>query len=223
MNLRKLNIAPRSLVCFGFFALLISAVGLFSLQQASKLREARELLQDNILPTLMAIADIKNDLLTIRLGNTSLRAAQTKESADSALKRVTEGRKDFEVHVKQLQPLLTTAKGLSTYEEMERDMQAYLAVHSRYLDAVAQKREDLITAMTQPSGEQTRAADVLAKDIATISQLAKTKMQDSDAAADDSYAQSREVIIAAIVIALAATLALATMFTRSLVVPIAKA
>jgi methyl-accepting chemotaxis protein len=223
MNLRKLNIAPRSLVCFGFFALLISAVGLFSLQQASKLREARELLQDNILPTLMAIADIKNDLLTIRLGNTSLRAAQTKESADSALKRVTEGRKDFEVHVKQLQPLLTTAKGLSTYEEMERDMQAYLAVHSRYLDAVAQKREDLITAMTQPSGEQTRAADVLAKDIATISQLAKTKMQDSDAAADDSYAQSRDVIIAAIVIALAATLALATMFTRSLVVPIAKA
>lgn len=223
MNLRKLNIAPRALVCFGFFALLISAVGLFSLQQASRLREARELLQNNILPTLMAIAEIKNDLLTIRLGNTSLRAAQTKESADRALKRVTEGRKDFEVHVRQLQPLLTTAKGLSTYEEMERDMQAYLAVHSRYLDAVAEKREDLITAMTQPSGEQTRAADVLAKDIATISQLAKAKMQDSDAAADDSYAQSRDVIIAAIVIALAATLALATMFTRSLVAPIAKA
>jgi methyl-accepting chemotaxis protein len=223
MNLRKLNIAPRALVCFGFFALLISAVGLFSLQQASRLREARELLQNNILPTLMAIAEIKNDLLTIRLGNTSLRAAQTKESADRALKRVTEGRKDFEVHVRQLQPLLTTAKGLSTYEEMERDMQAYLAVHSRYLNAVAEKREDLITAMTQPSGEQTRAADVLAKDIATISQLAKAKMQDSDAAADDSYAQSRDVIIAAIVIALAATLALATMFTRSLVAPIAKA
>lgn len=77
--------------------------------------------------------------------------------------------------------------------------------------------------MTQPSEEQTRAAEILSNDISTVSQLANVKMQDSDAAADESYAQSRNVIIAAILVALAATLALATLFTRSLVAPIAKA
>jgi methyl-accepting chemotaxis protein len=223
MTLRRLNIAPRSLICFGFFALLISAVGLFSLLQSSKLKDARDALQDNVLPTLLTIANIKNDLLTIRLGNTSLRAAQSAASNEAALKRVSQGRADLEKDAQSLKPLLITERGLNAYAEMARDMQAYLAVHARFLDAVAQKRDDVITALTEPSGEQTRAADTLAKDIATIAQLANEKMQASDTAAQESYEQARDVIIAAIVIALVATFALAALFTRSLVVPITKA
>ncbi|MEQ7918688.1 methyl-accepting chemotaxis protein [Xanthomonas sp. WHRI 1810A] len=223
MNLRSLNIAPRSLMCFGFFAVLITALGLFSLLQSSKLQDARQGLQDNVLPTLMVIADIKTDLLTIRLGNTGLRAAQTKASADSSLARINQGRSVLDADVKRLKPLLLTETGQAAYQEMERDMLAYLAVHSRFLDAVAQNRDDLITAMTQPTGEQTQAADLLAKDIATISHLAKLKMERSNTEADDTYDQARNVVIAAILIALVATLALAAVFTRSLVAPIAKA
>ncbi|WP_342653633.1 methyl-accepting chemotaxis protein [Pseudomonas sp. F3-2] len=223
MNLRSLNIAPRSLTCFGFFALLITAVGLFSLQQASRLKETRETLQDNVLPTLLAIDQIKNDLLTIRLGNTSLRAAQNEDAVAHARKRVDQGRLDLEKDVKQLKPLLLTERGLAAYAAMAGNLSAYLEVHSRYLQAVAQKREDVITAMTQPGGEQTRAADLLAKDIATVSDLAQQKMAASDAAADDTYAQAIRVVIAAILIALIATLLLATLFTRSLMAPIQKA
>jgi methyl-accepting chemotaxis protein len=77
--------------------------------------------------------------------------------------------------------------------------------------------------MTQPNGEQTRAADLLTKGISTVSNLANQKMQESDVAANETYAQARNVIIAAILVALAATFALAAVFTRSLAVPIAKA
>ncbi|WP_460045610.1 methyl-accepting chemotaxis protein [Pseudomonas sp. S2_H01] len=223
MNLRSLNIAPRSLICFGFFALLITVVGLFSLQQASRLKDARELLQDNVLPTLLTIDQIRSDLLSIRLGNTGLRAAQTEDARTDARKRVDQGRQDLEKDVLELKPLLLTAQGLKAYEEMTRSMSAYLEVHARYLQAVAQKREEIITAMTRPDGEQTRAAEILAKNIATVSQLAREKMDASDAAADDTYAQASQVVIAAILIALVATLSLATLFTRSLTTPIQKA
>jgi methyl-accepting chemotaxis protein len=223
MTLRRLNIAPRSLICFGFFALLIAAVGLFSLLQSSKLKDARDALQDNVLPTLLTIADIKADLLNIRLGNSSLRAAQSAASTDAARARVTQGRAQLEKDVQQLRPLLISERGLNAYQQMERDMQTYLGVHARFLDAVAQKRDDVVAALTEPSGEQTRAADTLAKDISTIAQMANEKMQASDVAADDSYVQARTVIIGAIVLALVATFALAALFTRSLVAPIAKA
>lgn len=223
MNLRSLNIAPRSLLCFGFFALLISAVGAFSLLQSSRLKDARELLQDNVLPTLLTIDQIKSDLLTIRLGNTSLRAADTQASADRALDRVKQGRSDLDADVRRLKPLLITEAGKSAYQDMERSLAGYLAVHTRYLEAVAQKREDVITALTQPDGEQTKAADQLAKGIATVAQLSNQKMKDSDIKADDTYAQARNVIIAAILVALAATFALAALFTRSLSAPIARA
>jgi methyl-accepting chemotaxis protein len=223
MNLRNLNIAPRSLLCFGFFAVLITALGLFSLQQSVGLKEARETLQDNVLPTIQAIAVIKSDLLTIRLGNTSLRAAQDGDNTAAAQKRITQGRSDLEADTKKLKPLLITERGQAAYSDMESHMRAYLAVHLRYLDAVAQKRDDLISSLTAPSGEQTQAADALAKDIAEISRLADLKSAESDARADDTYAQTRNVTIAAIIVALAATLALATLFTRSLIAPIAKA
>jgi methyl-accepting chemotaxis protein len=223
MNLRNLNIAPRSLLCFGFFAVLITALGLFSLQQSVGLKEARETLQDNVLPTIQAIAAIKSDLLTIRLGNTNLRTAQDADSIAAAQKRITQGRGDLEADTQKLKPLLITERGQAAYSDMESHMRAYLAVHSRYLDAVAQKRDDLISSLTAPSGEQTQAANALAKDIATITHLADLKSAESDVRADDTYAQTRNVTIAAIIIALAATLGLAALFTRSLVAPIAKA
>ncbi|MDF2489545.1 MAG: hypothetical protein K0S77_2167, partial [Pseudomonas sp.] len=35
MSLRKLNLAPRSILCFGFFCVMIIALGLIALKQAS--------------------------------------------------------------------------------------------------------------------------------------------------------------------------------------------
>ena len=223
MNLRNLNIAPRSLLCFGFFALLITAFGLFSLQQSAGLKDSRETLQNNVLPTIQAIEQIKTDLVTIRLGNTGLRAAQNAEDAKRQLERISQARAGLEADVHKLKALLVTEAGQKAFSSMESHLTAYLAVHSRFLDAVNQKREDVINTMTSATGEMTLAAELLSKDIAEASRLADLKMAESAAMADQSYNQSRDVTIAAIVIALAATLALAALFTRSLVAPIAKA
>jgi methyl-accepting chemotaxis protein len=223
MNLRNLNIAPRSLICFGFFALLITALGLFSLQQSIGLKESREALQDNILPTVQAVEQIKNDLITIRLGNTGLRAAQSAQDADRARERISLARTSLETDIRKLKALLTTEAGKQTYVAMEADMTGYLAVHTRFLEAVTQQREDVIKALTVSGGEMTQAADRLGKDIAEISRLLDLKIAESDATADQNYAQSRNVTIIAILVALIATLVLAALFTRSLTAPIAKA
>lgn len=223
MNLRNLNIAPRSLLCFGFFAVLITVLGLFSLAQSSGLKESRETLQDNVLPTIQSIEQIKTDLVTIRLGNTGLRSASNADGAKRQLERISQARSSLQADVNKLKALLVTEAGKTAFSNMDRNLVAYLAVHSRFLDAVAQKREDVISAMTATDGEMTLAADLLSKDITEVSRLANLKMAESDAIADSTYAQSRSVTIAAIVIALAATLTLAALFTRSLVAPIAKA
>jgi methyl-accepting chemotaxis protein len=223
MNLRNLNIAPRSLLCFGFFAVLITALGLFSLMQAQGLRESRDTLQDNVMPTIQSIAAIRSDLLIIRLGNSSLRLAQDAPTFALANKRITDGRQALGDDVRKLKPLLLSERGQAAYVTLESHMTAYLAVHQRYLDAVAQKRDDLINSMTTATGEQTVAAEALAKDILEIARLADLKAAASDVQADETYERTRDVTIAAIIVALAATIALAMLFTRSLVAPIAKA
>jgi methyl-accepting chemotaxis protein len=191
--------------------------------QASNLQDARDTLQNEVMPTVQSIAQIESDLLTIRLGNTNLRTAATPQALEIANGRITKGRSELETHVKNLKPLMSTDEGKQAYAQMERDLTAYLAVHSRYLDAVKQNREDIVTALTQATGEQTLAANKLGADITEISRLADLKAARSDEVADQSYSQSRNVTIAAIVLALVATLALAALFTRSLVAPIARA
>ena len=223
MNLRSLNIAPRSLLCFGFFAVLVCALGVFSLLQVAALQASREVLQDNVMPTVQMIGSINTDLVTIRLYNTNLRTAQNADTADMARQRITQARNGLEADVRKLQPLLVSERGQATYADMVRDMTAYLAVHARFLEAVTLKRDDVVSSMTQSTGEMTQAAELLNKYIAQITHLSELKVAESDAAADQTYAQARNVTIAAILLAVAATLLLAGIFTRSLTAPIAKA
>jgi methyl-accepting chemotaxis protein len=69
MNLRSLNIAPRALLCFGFFALLVTVQGVFSLWQSADLKQAQEVVETTVLPTVQRIGDIGNNLTSIRLWN----------------------------------------------------------------------------------------------------------------------------------------------------------
>ncbi|BAP41327.1 histidine kinase, HAMP region: chemotaxis sensory transducer [Pseudomonas sp. StFLB209] len=223
MNLRNLNIAPRSLLCFGFFALLISAFGLFSLYEASQLKDSRQVLQDKVMPAVKAIANIESDLLTIRLGNTNLRTAQSPQALQVAHQRIKDGRANLEADVRKLKPLLTNPDGQKAYSQMETNLIAYLGVHTRFLELVEQKREDAISAITAPGGEQTLAANRLSKDIEEVTRQVELMTTRSGERADAVYAEAQYVTIAAIIVALIATLVLAALFTRSLVAPIAQA
>jgi len=223
MNLRHLNIAPRSLLCFGFFALLITALGLFSLLQFAELKSSRSTLQDQVLPAVQTIGRIKSDLLTIRLGNTNLRTALSPQAADLARTSINRGRDDLQADVRRLKPLLVSADAQQAYSNLLDAMGKYLDVHARFLDALAQKHDDVATALSQPNGEQTLAGNQFSKDIDEVAHQADLKMAESDGVANTAYSQARNVTIAAILVALAATLVLATLFTRSLVSPVAKA
>ncbi|MGY4493878.1 methyl-accepting chemotaxis protein [Pseudomonas sp. TE3610] len=223
MNLRNLNIAPRSLLCFGFFALLITALGLFSLLQFAELKSSRSTLQDQVLPAVQTIGRVKSDLLTIRLANTNLRIATDAQSAEAARSNVNRGRDALQADVSKLKGMLQSADAQQAYANLETAMAKYLDVHARFLQALAQKNNDLATALSQPNGEQTVAGNQFSSDIDELARQANLKMAESDVVATNAYSQARTVTIAAILVALAATLALAAVFTRSLVSPVAQA
>ncbi|MGC1330151.1 MAG: methyl-accepting chemotaxis protein, partial [Pseudomonas sp.] len=223
MNLRNLNIAPRSLLCFGFFALLITALGLFSLLQFAELKSSRATLQEQVLPAVQTIGLIKSDLLTIRLGNTNLRTAPNSQAADLARTSINHGRDELQAHVSKLKAMMQGPDAQQAYSTLQIAMGKYLDVHVRFLQALEQKRDDVATALSLPTGEQTVAGNQFSSDIDEVAHQASLKMAESDVVATNAYSQARNVTIAAILVALAATLALATLFTRSLVRPVAQA
>jgi methyl-accepting chemotaxis protein len=223
MNLRSLNIAPRALLCFGFFAVLVTVQGLFSLWQSSDLKRAQEVVETNVLPTVQRIGDIGNDLTSIRLWNSVARTAPDVDTEKQARQRVSKAREELQSNANKLQPLLVTAEGQRIYADLQSALSTYLGVHTRFLDAVEQKRADVINALVSASGEMTMAAEALNKVIAQATQLTDQKVAATALTANATYVQARNITVATIVVALLATLTLAGMFTRSLSAPIAKA
>lgn len=223
MFLRQLPIAQRSLVCFGFFAVLVVGFGLFSLGQVSAIRASQSVLQLNVLPSVQTIDQLRNDMLSIRLYNGSLRLAKDSASAASAEQRIHKARADLTGSLDVLRPLLISEKGQATYASLRQAAQAYLAVHDRYLAAVRAGREADINLLTSSTGEMTLAADQVQELIQTLNDLIDGKVKREDANANATYTQAKDVTIIVIVLALAATIALAILFTRSLVAPLTRA
>jgi len=223
MFLRQLPIAQRSLVCFGFFAVLVVGFGLFSLGQVSAIRASQGVLQLNVLPSVQTIDQLRNDMLSIRLYNGSLRLAKDSASAASAEQRIHKARADLTGSLDVLRPLLISEKGQATYASLRQAAQAYLAVHDRYLAAVRAGREADINLLTSSTGEMTLAADQVQELIQTLNDLIDGKVKREDANANATYTQAKDVTIIVIVLALAATIALAILFTRSLVAPLTRA
>jgi methyl-accepting chemotaxis protein len=223
MNLRSLNIAPRALVCFGFFALLVVAQGLFSLLQSTDLKRSQERVESNVLPSVSGIDDIRADLISMRLYNTSLRLAKTPESDKAVSAKISQARADLQSHIEIMKPLLDSDEGKSIFAELQAAVSSYLSVHSRFVEAARQNRDDVVNALSAPDGEQTQAANRLSKVIARASDLTDAKAAAAAAASSATFTQARTVTVIAIIASLIATLLLAAMFTRSLVVPIAKA
>jgi methyl-accepting chemotaxis protein len=223
MNLRSLNIAPRALLCFGFFALLVTVQGVFSLWQSADLKQAQEVVETTVLPTVQRIGDIGNNLTSIRLWNSVARTAPDADTEKQARQRVGQSREDLQGNVNKLRPLLTTVEGEKVYTDLQAALTRYLGVHARFLDAVEQQRNDVVNSLVSASGEMTLAAEGLNKVIAQATQLTDQKVTATALAADATYVQARNITVATIVVALLATLTLAGLFTRSLSAPIAKA
>lgn len=73
MILRKLNLAPRSALCFGFFCLMIIALGIIALKQTSSLKDSESFVETNVVPSISILGIIDREFVSIRGSNARLR------------------------------------------------------------------------------------------------------------------------------------------------------
>ncbi len=66
MNIRSLNIAPRAGLGFGVLAVMVFALGGFALLQMANMRQQSDQVENNWLPSVMAVGEMSQDVLRIR-------------------------------------------------------------------------------------------------------------------------------------------------------------
>ncbi|WP_300627148.1 methyl-accepting chemotaxis protein [Pseudomonas sp.] len=221
MSLRNMNIAPRAFLGFAFIGALMLFLGVFALNQMSKIRGATEDITLSSVPSIRALDEFTQ--LTLRLRVLSYRLLTNREP--EVQQKTLEA---FDVRNQQIR----TAQGVyekliegdeerATYNEYVRLLAQYHQIEERMKSLSRANQVDELRALLNTellsNSEQVNAVLSRLLDINNTMALATNQQ------AEDQYDLAFNMVVGLLVIATALTLLFAWLLTRSITVPISQA
>lgn len=220
MSIRSLNIAPRAGLGFGLLALMVFALGGFALLQMANMREQSDQVENNWLPSVMAVGDMSQDLLRIRALTLRLLVNRDPQALAQNEQKITEIKAN-------LYRARTLYEGLIVLPAEQVLFDRFKAEEARYLQRQEQvvtlsKANQLEDAIRVVNGEMNQLADEMAATLRELVTLNKTSANQAASLAQSVFSQSRIWVISMIVLTALVTIGLAVLLTRSIVLPLAQ-
>lgn len=221
MLLRRLNLAPRSSLCFGFFLLLIIVLGLIALKQIASLNEAEKFVETNVVPSIALLGTMDKEFVSIRGSNARLRnPAEPADRKAQATEDVRKSRAAFQDLLSRLQPLIVTPMGKQNFAELSQTYANYQLVQDQYLALIAAgKLEDAVKLSAEAMKQ---AADIVGNDIKKLIELNNSKAKKAGDDATRIYEESKLIVGGFILVSALAAIVLALMYTRSITSPVSQ-
>jgi methyl-accepting chemotaxis protein len=221
MSLRNMNIAPRAFLSFALIGGLMMVLGVFALNQMSKIRGTAENITNNSVPSIKSLDEFTQ--LTLRLRVLSYRLLVNREP---------------DVQQKTMELLETRNQQIraaqATYEKLIASPQER-ATYDQYVQLLGQYRqiEDRMKTLSR-NNQVDELRSLLNTDLLNNSEAVNTALNrlleintqqtnDTNQQAADQYDSAFNLVIALLVIATALTLLLAWLLTNSITQPIANA
>lgn len=221
MILRKFNLAPRSAVCFGFFCVMILALGLIALRQASNLNAAEKFVETNVLPSISFLGVMDREFVSIRGSNARLRnPVEPADRKATALEDVKKSELMIDDLMSKLQPLIVTPKGKQLYSELSKVYPEYKILQEKYVGLIA--AANIEEAVKLSSGAMKQSADSVANAIKNLIELNNAKAKNAGDEATVLYDETKLIVGGFIVASMLAAIILALMYTRSITYPVSQ-
>lgn len=221
MSLRNMNIAPRAFLSFALIGGLMMVLGVFALNQMSKIRGAAENITNNSVPSIKSLDEFTQ--LTLRLRVLSYRLLVNREPDVQ--------QKTMELLELRNQQIRTAQ---ATYEKLIASPQER-ATYDQYVQLLGQYRqiEDRMKTLSR-NNQVDELRNLLNTDLLSNSEAINTVLNrlleintqqthDTNQQAADQYDSAFNLVITLLVIATALTLLFAWLLTNSITQPIANA
>ncbi|WP_024694861.1 methyl-accepting chemotaxis protein [Pseudomonas syringae] len=221
MILRKLNLAPRSAVCFGLFCLMILALGLIALRQASELNAAEKFVETNVVPSISLLGAMDREFVSIRGSNARLRnPVEPADRKAAALEDVKKSERAVEDEISKLQSLIVTPKGKQLFGELSKAYSEYQIIQGQYASLIAAANID--EAVKLSSGAMKQSADAVENVIKNLIELNNAKARKAGEDATHLYEETKLIVGGFIAASTLAAIILALMYTRSITHPVSQ-
>ena len=221
MSLRNMNIAPRAFLGFALIGALMLFLGVFALNQMSKIRGATEDITLSSVPSIRALDEFTQ--LTLRLRVLSYRLLTNREP--DVQQKTLEA---FELRNRQIrtaqgvyEKLIESSEERSTYNEYVSLLGQYHQIEERMKSLSRANQVDelrsLLNTELLSNSEQVNA--VLTRLLDLNNKMALATNQE----AEDQYNAAFNLVVGLLVIATLLTLLFAWLLTRSITLPISQA
>ncbi|QZI70266.1 methyl-accepting chemotaxis protein [Pseudomonas protegens] len=221
MSLRNMNIAPRAFLGFAMIGGLMLILGVFALNQMSKIRSAAEDITQNSVPSIKSLDEFTQ--LTLRLRVLSYRLLVNREP-DAQHKTI----ELLDMRNQQIRAAqVIYEKFISSPEEK--------TAYEQYVQLLAQYRqiEERMRSLSR-SNQVEELRNLLNTDLLNNSEAMNTALNrlleintqqtlDTNQQAAEQYSSAFNLVVALLVLATGLTLLFAWLLTRSITVPIANA
>ena len=221
MSLRNMNIAPRAFLGFACIGALMLFLGIFALNQMSKIRGAAEDITQSSVPSIRALEDFTQ--LTLRLRVLSYRLLTNREP--DVQQKTLEA---FELRNQQIRTAQGTYEKLIegreerlAYDEYVRLLGQYHQIEERMKSLSRSNQiEELRTLLNTQLLSNSEAVNTV---LTRLLDINNSMANDSNQKAAEQYDSAFGLVVALLVLATALTMLFAWLLTRSITLPIAQA
>lgn len=220
MNIRSFNIAPRAGLGFGLLALMVFALGAFALLQMSNMRAQSDEVDNNWLPSVMAVGEMSQDMLRLRALTMRLLLNRDPKALEQNVAKLDELRSGLSEAQQRYDALIVLPEERVLFERFKGTEHKYLELQAQVLQLSAQNRVADASAIL--NDQMSPLADEIA---ATLRELVELNKQNAGLATEAArlvFKQSRLWVAVMIAMAALITVGLALLLTRSIVVPLSQ-
>ncbi|MDQ3599007.1 MAG: MCP four helix bundle domain-containing protein, partial [Pseudomonadota bacterium] len=160
MNIRSLNIAPRAGLGFGLLALMVFALGGFALLQMGNMRQQSDQVENNWLPSVMAVGEMNQDLLRVRALTLRLLLNRDPQAITQNEQKITELKSGLHKAQSLYEGLIVLPEERVLFDRFKTEEERYLQRQEQVMAfSRANQLEDAIKVV---NGEMNQLADELA-------------------------------------------------------------
>ncbi|MCF5546024.1 UNVERIFIED_ORG: methyl-accepting chemotaxis protein [Pseudomonas fluorescens] len=220
MSIRSLNIAPRAGLGFGVLALMVFALGGFALLQMANMRQQSDQVENNWLPSVMAVGEMAQDLLRVRALTLRLLVNRDPQALAQNEQKLTDLKNGLHRAQTLYEGLIVLPEERALFDRFKAQEQQYLQRQEQVMGfSRANQLEDAIRIV---NGEMNQLADELAATLHDLVTLNKASANQAANLAHSVFTQSRTWVVGMIVLTALITIGLAVWLTRSIVLPLAQ-
>ena len=217
---RTISIQKRLLTAFGALAFMLAALGFYNLNTMSQIRERANLVETNILPSLMSLADLNLNVTRLRALTLRLMLTTDITQEGETLREVDNLRSEVRRNEQAFAANMYLDEERKVFGDFTKLLEQYLKLQQEAIDYLKQDETgmalDLLQQINPITAEMTE--DLL--DLTRINQQAAT---DTRAASVSAYASARIVVIVLIILAVVIAVVIALVISRSINAPLEQA